>query len=100
MVARALLIDADLRNPQLHNHLGAEIGPGLGDYLREEADEYSIVQRGPMENLFLIPAGRSRQIRRSCCLTVASRCFCIGLSRYLTGSSLIHPQRCRFQMLP
>jgi len=55
---RALLIDADLRNPQLHNHLGAEIGPGLGDYLREEADEYSIVQRGPMENLFLIPAGR------------------------------------------
>src|SRR3954466_15547370 len=29
---RALLIDADLRNPQLHNHLGAEIGPGLGDY--------------------------------------------------------------------
>jgi protein-tyrosine kinase len=55
---RALLIDADLRNPQLHNHLGAEIGPGLGDYLRGEADEYSIVQRGPMENLFLIPAGR------------------------------------------
>jgi protein-tyrosine kinase len=55
---RALLIDADLRNPQLHNHLGTEIGPGLGDYLREEADEYSIVQRGPMDNLFLIPAGR------------------------------------------
>jgi capsular exopolysaccharide synthesis family protein len=55
---RALLIDADLRNPQLHNHLGAEIGPGLGEYLRQEADEYSIVQRGPMENLFLIPAGR------------------------------------------
>jgi protein-tyrosine kinase len=55
---RALLIDADLRNPQLHNQFGAEIGPGLGDYLREEADEYSIIQRGPMENLFLIPAGR------------------------------------------
>jgi capsular exopolysaccharide synthesis family protein len=55
---RALLIDADLRNPQLHNHLGAEIGPGLADYLKDEADEYSIIQRGPMENLFLIPAGQ------------------------------------------
>ena len=55
---RALLIDADLRNPQLHNQFGAEIGPGLGDYLRDEIDEYSIIQRGSMENLFLIPAGR------------------------------------------
>jgi protein-tyrosine kinase len=55
---RALLIDADLRNPQLHNQFGAEIGPGLGDYLRDEADEYSIIQRGLMEDLFLIPAGR------------------------------------------
>lgn len=54
---RALLIDADLRNPQLHNQFGAEIGPGLGNYLRDEADEYSIIQRGSMENLFLIPAG-------------------------------------------
>src|SRR5947207_5565722 len=55
---RVLLIDADLRNPQLHNQFGAEIGPGLGDYLRDEADEYSIIQRGSMEDLFLIPAGR------------------------------------------
>ena len=55
---RALLLDADLRNPQLHNLLGAEAGPGLAEYLRGEADEYSILQRGPMENLFLISAGR------------------------------------------
>jgi len=55
---RALLIDADLRNPQLHNLLGADPGPGLSEYLRGEADESSILQRGPMENLFLIPAGR------------------------------------------
>jgi capsular exopolysaccharide synthesis family protein len=54
---RVLLIDADLRNPQLHNVLGAEPGPGLTEYLSGEADEYSILQRGPMENLFLIPAG-------------------------------------------
>ncbi len=55
---RALLIDADLRNPQLHALLGAEPGPGLFEYLQSESDEFSIIQRGPMENLFLIPAGR------------------------------------------
>ena len=54
---RALLIDADLRNPQLHVLLGAEPGPGLSEYLQAEADELSIIQRGPMPNLFLIPGG-------------------------------------------
>jgi capsular exopolysaccharide synthesis family protein len=54
---RALMIDADLRNPQLYQLLGAEPGPGLAEYLRGELDEFSIVQQGPMENLFLIPAG-------------------------------------------
>src|SRR5205823_6215671 len=54
----ALLIDADLRNPQLHNLLGAEPGPGLAEYLQSESDEFSIIQRGSMENLFFIPAGR------------------------------------------
>ena len=54
---RALMIDADLRNPQLHQLLGAEPGPGLAEYLRGELDEFSIIQRGPMDNLFLLPAG-------------------------------------------
>lgn len=58
---RALLIDADLRNPQLHKWLGAEPGPGLADYLEGQSDELSIIQRGPMENLFLIPGGRNSQ---------------------------------------
>jgi protein-tyrosine kinase len=56
---RALVIDADLRNPQLHGLLGAEPGPGLCEYLRSESDECSIMQRGPMENLFFIPAGHN-----------------------------------------
>ena len=56
---RVLLIDADLRNPQLHGLLGAEPGPGLSEYLRSESDECSVMQRGSMENLFFIPAGRS-----------------------------------------
>ncbi len=54
---RALLIDGDLRNPSLHSLLGAESGPGLSEYLREGGDEFSIIQSGPMENLFFIPAG-------------------------------------------
>lgn len=54
---RVLLIDGDLRNPQLHTLLGTEPGPGLFEYLRSENDEFSIIQRGPMENLFFIPAG-------------------------------------------
>lgn len=56
---RALLLDADLRNPQLHVLLGAEPGPGLCEYLRSETDEFSILQRGTIENLFFIPAGRN-----------------------------------------
>lgn len=57
---RVLLIDADLRNPRLQELLGAEPGPGLVNYLMSESDECSIVQRGPMENLFFIPAGEAR----------------------------------------
>lgn len=55
---RALLIDADLRNPGMHRHLGTRQTPGLCDYLLGECDEFTGLQRGPMENLFFLPAGR------------------------------------------
>jgi protein-tyrosine kinase len=55
---RALLIDADLRNPGMHRHLGAAPAPGLSEYLLGECDEFTALQRGPMENLFFMPAGR------------------------------------------
>ena len=54
---RVLLIDADLRGPRLHLMLGTPAGPGLSDYLQGRNDEFSIMQRGPMENLFFIPSG-------------------------------------------
>jgi capsular exopolysaccharide synthesis family protein len=54
---RALLIDADLRGPRLHLMLGTSAGPGLSDYLQGRNDEFSIMQRGAMENLFFIPSG-------------------------------------------
>ncbi len=56
---RALLIDADLRNPGMHRHLGAAQSPGLAEYLLGECDEFAVLQRGLMENLFFLPAGRS-----------------------------------------
>jgi len=56
---RALLIDGDLRGARLHMALGTGCTPGLTDYLLGEADEFAIVQRGPMENLFFIPCGRT-----------------------------------------
>jgi protein-tyrosine kinase len=56
---RALLIDADLRGPQLHRMLGTSCAPGLSDYLQGKSDEFSIMQRGQLENLFFIPGGNA-----------------------------------------
>ena len=54
---RVLLIDADLRGPRLHEMLGTTSRPGLSGYLQGQNDEFSIMQRGPFENLFFIPSG-------------------------------------------
>jgi protein-tyrosine kinase len=54
---RVLLIDADLRAPRLHLMLGTTSSPGLSDYLQGRSDEFSIMQRGPLENLYFIPSG-------------------------------------------
>lgn len=57
---RALLIDADLRSSRLHLPLGAPSAPGLSDYLRGDADEFSIIQSDSVseDNLFFIPGGK------------------------------------------
>ncbi len=55
---RALLIDADLRRPQLHIELGAPVSPGLSEYLLGETDEFGAIQRSPMSNLFFLPRGK------------------------------------------
>lgn len=54
---RVLLIDADLRLSRLHLLFEAPNDRGLSEYLRGEADEYEIIQKGMKENLFLIPGG-------------------------------------------
>ena len=55
---RVLLIDADLRRPQLHEVLGASSKPGLSEYLRGGLDEAAVLQRGQLENLFFIAGGK------------------------------------------
>lgn len=54
---RVLLIDADVRKRLLHETLGAPGIPGLNDFLSGKVEARSIVQRGPIENLFLVPGG-------------------------------------------
>lgn len=55
---RVLLIDSDLRFSRLHLSLGALLEPGLSDYLRGNANEVAVLQRGQPHNLFFIPGGR------------------------------------------
>jgi capsular exopolysaccharide synthesis family protein len=56
---QALLIDADLRRDGgLSSMLGAPARPGLTDYLLGEESAENIIQKGSLENLYLIPCGR------------------------------------------
>ena len=58
---RVLLIDGDLRARSLHMVFGAAPEPGLSDYLSGEADEYQVIQHGPIENLCIVAAGSEAQ---------------------------------------
>jgi polysaccharide biosynthesis transport protein len=57
--ARVLLLDCDLRNPDLHRLFGCAISPGVSD-LQEpvtEAKVLGIVQHSSLSNLYMLPAG-------------------------------------------
>jgi protein-tyrosine kinase len=54
---RVLLIDADLRRPDLHLGFDAPSSPGLSEYLKGDADETAIIQRGMPEYLCFIAGG-------------------------------------------
>ena len=56
---RVLMIDGDVRKCHMHECLGTSSSPGLNEYLAGEVDEKAVLQRGPLDNLFLIPGGRS-----------------------------------------
>lgn len=54
---RVLLIDGDLRRPDLHNGFGAPSSPGLSEFLNGSATELAVIQRGLPEYLCFIAGG-------------------------------------------
>ena len=55
---RVLLIDFDLRRPSVHAALGLAREPGLSNSLMGEADWRKCLQKGPVESLDVLAAGR------------------------------------------
>ncbi len=55
---RVLVVDTDLRRPNVHRVLRMERGPGLADVLRGEASLPSVIRKTRVENLWIISSGR------------------------------------------
>jgi len=57
--ARVLLLDCDLRNPDLHRLFGCAISPGVSDLQDPvtSAEVYGVVRHTSLPNLFMLPAG-------------------------------------------
>jgi len=57
---QVLLIDADLRYPELHCYYGVPPSPGLADYLRSNSKEdlSNYIHNGFLPNLRIMPAGK------------------------------------------
>jgi capsular exopolysaccharide synthesis family protein len=55
---RTLLVDGDLRDPDLHCSFGRSLSPGLADVLRKTHPIQHVVRKGPIPNLGIIPAGQ------------------------------------------
>ena len=52
-----ILVDADLRNPRLHEIMDIFVDKGLRDYLEDNADVSEICYKTPFPRLLAIPAG-------------------------------------------
>jgi capsular exopolysaccharide synthesis family protein len=57
---QVVLIDGDLRSPDIHHYFGMESSPGLADYLRSSSngDLMNFVQKTFLPNLWILPAGK------------------------------------------
>ncbi|MBC6479985.1 MAG: polysaccharide biosynthesis tyrosine autokinase [Hormoscilla sp. GM7CHS1pb] len=61
MGKRVLLVDSDMRNPQIHDRVGLPKNmPGLSNVITTEIDFNEVIQRSPFyENLFVLTAGQN-----------------------------------------
>lgn len=57
--SHVLLVEGNLGSATLAKDLGREVGPGLAECLRGEADLDAVIQPTPTENLFIITAGQA-----------------------------------------
>lgn len=55
---RVLIVDTDLRRPQVHRVLRMERGPGLSDILRHGIDYRTVIRKTRIERLSIISSGR------------------------------------------
>ena len=59
MGQRVLLVDANLRLPQLHNRLGLPNRQGLSNLLSQNLNHNDVIQRSPLQdNLFVLTSGQ------------------------------------------
>ncbi len=56
---RVLLVDADMRKPQLHNFLGIKNEIGLSNFLSQHIDIQDIIKKTEIENLSVVTCGTS-----------------------------------------
>jgi capsular exopolysaccharide synthesis family protein len=54
---RILIVDLDLRRPNLHTHFESEAAPGLSDYLTGRKEIDAVIQPSGLEGLDLLLAG-------------------------------------------
>ena len=54
-----LLVDADMRRPNLHEVLGVRQAPGLSTFLTGQAELADVITPTAIPNLFAIPSGRN-----------------------------------------
>jgi tyrosine-protein kinase Etk/Wzc len=58
MEQKVLLVDADMRKPQVHHMFGAQREPGLTDYLIGRANLEGVVDKNVLENLDIVYCGK------------------------------------------
>jgi succinoglycan biosynthesis transport protein ExoP len=57
--SRVLIVDADLRRPQMANYMGLEGAVGLTDLLIGSAEPQDVIQQWGSKDLFVLPAGKT-----------------------------------------